>query len=190
MTSSLPRRVHRNLPRAAPPDSWWSLRSAQVPPVHYLDKLHRPSSGAIRWVKIQSATPTKVGQNSTGVDSSLTLRYDRMLLLDPTPFARGLAGKKVQVVNYPDGRFAVQHEGIVLPFRVFDKIQTVAPGAIVGNKRLGAALAFARELQASYPPNRRRGDPRRQRPPNNLEAPGMPTKGRPSRKLLAAAAAE
>jgi hypothetical protein len=30
-----------------------------------------------------------------------------------------------------------------------------------------------------YPPNRRRGDPRRQRPPNNLEAPGMPTKGRP-----------
>jgi hypothetical protein len=69
MTSSLPRRVHRNLPRAAPPDSWWSLRSAQVPPVHYLDKLHRPSSGAIRWVKIQSATPTKVGQNSTGVDT-------------------------------------------------------------------------------------------------------------------------
>jgi hypothetical protein len=26
--------------------------------------------------------------------------------------------------------------------------------------RLGAALAFARELQAPYPPNRRRGDPR------------------------------
>jgi hypothetical protein len=68
--------------------------------------------------------------------------------------------------------------------------QSVAPGAIIENKRLGAALAFARERQASYPPNRRRGDPRRQRPPNNLEAPGMPTKGRPSRKVLAAAAAE
>jgi len=113
-----------------------------------------------------------------------------MLLLDPTPVARGLAGKKVEVVNYPDGRFAVRHEGVALPFRVFDKIQTVAPGAIVENKRLGAALAFARERQASYPPNRRRGDPRRQRPPNNLEAPGMPTKGRPSRKVLAAATAE
>jgi hypothetical protein len=37
---------------------------------------------------------------------------------------------------------------------VFDKIQTMAPGAIVENKRLGEALAFARELQASYPPNR------------------------------------
>jgi hypothetical protein len=125
------------------------------------------------------------------VTRNLTLRYDRMmLLLDPTPFARGLAGKKVEVVNYPDGRFAVRHEGAALPFRVFDKIQTVAPGAIVENKRLGAALAFARELQASYPPNRRRGDLRRQRPPNNLEAPGMPTKGRASRKVLATAAAE
>jgi hypothetical protein len=28
---------------------------------------------------------------------------------------------------------------------------TVAPGAIVGNKRLGEALAVARELQVSYP---------------------------------------
>jgi hypothetical protein len=122
---------------------------------------------------------------------NLTLRYDRMmLLLDPTPLARGLAGRTVAVVNYPDGRFAVRHDGIALPFRVFDKIETVSPGAIVENKRLSAALAFARELQASYPPNRRRGDPRRRRPPNNLEAPGMPTKGRPSRKILATNAAE
>jgi hypothetical protein len=64
------------------------------------------------------------------VTRNLTLRYDRMmLLLDPTPLARGLAGKKAEVVNYPDGRFAVRHEGVALPFRVFDKIQTVAPGA-------------------------------------------------------------
>jgi hypothetical protein len=125
------------------------------------------------------------------VTRNLTLRYDRMmLLLDPTPLARGLTGKTVEVVNYPDGRFAIRHDGGALPFRVFDKIQTVAPGAIVDNKRLGAALAFVQELQASYPPNRRRGDPRRQRPPNNLEVPGMPTKGRPSRKILATDAAE
>jgi hypothetical protein len=113
-----------------------------------------------------------------------------MLLLDPTPVARGLAGKKVEVVNYPDGRFAVRHEGVALPVRVFDKIQTVAPGAIVDNKRLGAALAFARELQALYPPNRRRGDPRRQRPPNNLEAPGLPSKGHAPRDGAAAAGAD
>jgi hypothetical protein len=69
------------------------------------------------------------------------------------------------VVNYPDGRFAVRHEGVAPPFRVFDKIRTVEPGAIVENQRLGVALAFVRELQASYPPDGRRGDPRRQRPP-------------------------
>ena len=46
MTTSLPRWVHRNLPRAAPPDCWQSLRSARVPPVHYLDKPLRLSLGA------------------------------------------------------------------------------------------------------------------------------------------------
>ena len=62
-----------------------------------------------------------------------------------SPLARGLAGKKVEVVDYPDGRFAVRHQGLALPFRVFDKIQTASPGAIVENKRLGAAPAFAQE---------------------------------------------
>jgi hypothetical protein len=79
------------------------------------------------------------------VTNNLTLHYDRMLLLlEPTPFARGLARKKVDVVNYPDGRFAVQFEGTSVPFRVFDEIQTVTQGTIVENKRLGAALALVR----------------------------------------------
>ena len=55
------------------------------------------------------------------------------------------------MVNYPDGHFAVRHEGAALPFREFDKIQIVAPGAIVQNNRLGAAFAFAPERQVSYP---------------------------------------
>ena len=43
--------------------------------------------------------------------------YDRMLLiLEPTCFARGLVRKKVEVVNYPDGRFAVQFNGTSLAF--------------------------------------------------------------------------
>src|ERR1700676_351749 len=43
------------------------------------------------------------------VTQNLTLHYDRMMLmLDPTPLTRGLVRKKVEVVNYPDGRFAVQ----------------------------------------------------------------------------------
>jgi hypothetical protein len=84
------------------------------------------------------------------VTKNLTLHYDRMmLLLDPTPFARGLVRKTVDVVNYPDGRFAVQFEGISLSFRKFDKIQTVEPGEIVENKRLGAALAISTRTPTS-----------------------------------------
>ena len=96
--------------------------------------------------------------------------------------------KRVEVVNYPDGRFAVRFNGTALPFRVFDKLRLVEPGTIVENKRLGAALALIKQQQDAFAPHRRRHDPRRQRPPNNLEAPGRPSKGRPSRAALAAAA--
>src|SRR5690349_8552572 len=124
------------------------------------------------------------------VKRNLTLHYDRiMLILDPTPLTRGLARKKVEVVNYPDGRFAVQFNGAVLGFRVFDKIQTVQPGAIVDNKRLSAVLEQIKAQQATYPARQQRGHVARQRPPNNLEAPGLPSKGRAPRRGAAAAAA-
>jgi hypothetical protein len=112
-----------------------------------------------------------------------------MLLLDPTPLARGLVRKKVEVVNYPDGRFAVQFNGAPLGFRVFDKIQTVQPGTIVDNKRLSAVLEQVKAQQAAYPARRQRGHLARQRPPNNLEAPGLPSKGRAPRHAGAAAPA-
>jgi hypothetical protein len=122
------------------------------------------------------------------VTHNLTLHYDRMMLiLDPTPLARGLVRKKVVVVNYADGRFAVQFNGMPLAFRVFDKIRTVDPGTIVENKRLGAALALVKQQQAAFAPHQRRKDIARQRPPNNLEAPGLPSKGRPPRSGVAAA---
>src|SRR6201982_755829 len=113
---------------------------------------------------------------------NLTLHYDRMMLiLDLTPLTRGLAGKKVEVVNYPDGRFAVQFNATALDFKVFDKIQTVSPGAIVDNKRLSAVLEQIKAQQAVYPARQHRGHMARQRPPNNLEAPGLPSKGRAPR---------
>ena len=146
--------------------------------------LHRPLTAAdnldeiLAWREIRTVT------------KNLTVQYDQeLLLLDPTTFARGLARQKVEVVNYPDGRFAVQFEGTPLSFRVFDKIQTVQPGTIVENKRLGAALAMVKAQQDAYVPKRRRHDPLRQRPPNNLEAPGLPSKGRPRRSQPTAPAA-
>src|SRR5712675_265631 len=122
------------------------------------------------------------------VTKNLTLHYDRMMLiLDPTPLARGLVRKTVDVVNYPDGRFAGQYNGVSLSFRKFDKIQTVAPGAIVGNKQLLAVLEHIKAQQAAYPARQQRGHVARQRPPNNLEAPGLPSKGRAPRHRAAAA---
>ena len=72
------------------------------------------------------------------------------------------------MVNYSDGRFAVQFNGTALGFKVFDKIQTVQPGAIVENKQLSAVLEQIKAQQAAYPTRQQRGHVARQRPPNNL----------------------
>jgi hypothetical protein len=42
--------------------------------------------------------------------------------------------------------------------------------------------------QAAYPARQQRGHVARLRPPNNLEAPGLPSKGRAPRRAAAAAA--
>ena len=144
--------------------------------------LHRPLSAA------DDLDEVLAWREERTVTQNLTLHYDRMmLLLDPTPLARGLVRKKVEVVNYPDGRFAVQFNGTTLGFKLFDKIQTVQPGAIVDNKRLSAVLEQVKAQQAAYPAHRQRGHTARQRPPNNLDAPGLPSKGRPPRHAAAAA---
>src|ERR1700679_461246 len=117
------------------------------------------------------------------------MHYDgMMLLLDPTPLARGRVRKKVAVVNYPDGRFAGQFNGTALGFKLFDKIQTVQPGDIVDNKRLSAVLEQVKAQQGAYPPRQQLVHAARQRPPNNLEAPGLPSKGRAPRGAAAAQA--
>jgi hypothetical protein len=55
--------------------------------------------------------------------------------------------KKVEVVNYPDGRFAVQFNGTTLGFKVFDKIQTVQPGAIATQCVSSIAFQMARNAE-------------------------------------------
>jgi hypothetical protein len=80
------------------------------------------------------------------VTQNLTLHYDRMILiLEPTLAVRGLVRSKVEVVSDPDGRFAAQFNSRSLPFRMFDNVQTVQPGAVVDNKRLRAVLAMGRQ---------------------------------------------
>ena len=75
--------------------------------------------------------------------AALSRRYDQMMLmLDPTPLARRLVRKKV-VVNYPDGCFAVQFEGMPFGFKLFDKIQTVQLGTCTAEMSLGQSVRIA-----------------------------------------------
>src|SRR5947208_1626332 len=57
------------------------------------------------------------------------------------------------------------------------------------NKQLSAVLEQVKAQQAAYPARQQRGHVVRQRPPNNLEAPGLPSKGRAPRRVAAAAPA-
>ena len=116
-------------------------------PARRPEDLHRPAPGAADLDEIMTVREERT------VSASLTLHYDKMLiLLEPNEDTRALARQRVTVINYPDGRFAIRHKGLDLPFRVFDKLRKVDQGAVVENKRLGAVLAHIRERQAAYAP--------------------------------------
>src|SRR5919202_3651955 len=104
------------------------------------EDLHRPAPGPGELDEIMAVREERT------VSTSLTLRYDKMLiLLEPNEVTRPLGRKRLTVVNYPDGRFAIRHRGLALPFRIFDKLRQVEQGAIVEHERLGAVLAHIRE---------------------------------------------
>ena len=120
------------------------------------------------------------------VTQNLTLHYDRMMLmLDPTPRARGLVRKKVEIVNYPDGRFAVQFDGTALGFRVNDNLRTVRSRHHRRSKRLSAVLEQVKDAAGRVcRQNQQRRHVARQRLPNSREAPGLPSsKGRALRGI-------
>ena len=123
----------------------YNVRFAKEP--RLAKDLHRPAPGAADLDEIMTVREERT------VSASLTLHYDKLLiLLQPTEAARGLARQRVTVVNYPDGRFAIRHNGLDLPFRIFDKLSKVDQAAIVENKRLGTVLAHIRERQDAYEP--------------------------------------
>jgi hypothetical protein len=89
---------------------------------------------------------------------ALTLQYDKlMFILEPSDQATAAIGKRVTVVDHPDGRLSIRYNGVELAYHTFDKLRQVSQAAIVDNKRLGAALAFIREEQLRREPERRSG---------------------------------
>jgi hypothetical protein len=96
------------------------------------------------------------------VSVNLTLQYDQvMFILEPNEITRSLARKRVMVIDYPDGRLAIRHNGVDLPYRAFDKRQRVNQAAIVENKRLGPVLAYIAKKQKELDMSRSAKAPRR-----------------------------
>src|SRR5918997_5377601 len=70
------------------------------------------------------------------VTSSLSLQYDRVVfLLEETEATRALAHQRVTVIDDPDGRLAIRHNGLDLPYRTFDKVRRGSPGGGFEKKR-------------------------------------------------------
>lgn len=103
------------------------------------------------------------------VSVNLTLQYDQvMFILEPNEITRSLARKRVMVIDYPDGRLVIRHNGVDLPYRAFDKRQRVNQAAIVENKRLGPVLAYIAEKQKELDMSRSAKAPRRRGQTNHM----------------------
>ena len=79
-----------------------------------------------------------------------------------------LGCKRVMVLDYPDGRFAIRHNGVDLPYRTFDKRPQVNQADIVENKRLGPVLAYIAEKQKELDMSRSAKAPRRRGQRNHM----------------------
>jgi transposase InsO family protein len=102
------------------------------------------------------------------VTSSLTLHYNKaMFILEPTEISRPLAGKRVDVCEYPDGRLEIRHGEHSLPYEMFDKIRQVNQAAVVDNKHLDAAIEMAKLIQEQLPVRKRNNNE-----PSRLSQPG------------------
>ena len=88
------------------------------------------------------------------VSEQLTVAYDRkQLILERSAVSEELGGKYAELYHFADGRLEVRSNGVVLPYRVFDKEQRVSPAAVVENKRLGHALSRIKTQQNTrFPP--------------------------------------
>src|ERR1700737_3145223 len=96
------------------------------------------------------------------LSQALTLQYDKVLfILEPSELAKAAIGKRVTVVDYPDGRLSIRYRGVELAYRTFDKLRQGDQGSLPGNKRRGSVLAIIRDEQLRREPERRSGPRRR-----------------------------
>ena len=102
------------------------------------------------------------------LSQALTLQYDKVVfILEPSEQTKMAIGKRVTVIDYPDGRLVIRYRGVELAYRTFDKIRQVSQAAIAENKQLGAALAFIRDQQLRREPQHRSDRAPRRRDQHN-----------------------
>jgi hypothetical protein len=132
----------------------YNARFAKAP-VNHKD-LHQPRRAG------DDLDDTFAWKEERTLSQALTLQYDKVVfILEPSGQATAAIGKRVTVVDYPDGRLAIRYRGVELAYRTVDKMRQVSQAAIVEHKQLGAALAFIREQQLRREPERRSGPRRR-----------------------------
>ena len=82
------------------------------------------------------------------VSAQLTISYDRkQIILERNEVTEELAGKYVELYDFPDRPLELRWKGTALPYRVFSKDQRVTHTAIVENKRLSHALTIVKAQQ-------------------------------------------
>jgi hypothetical protein len=88
------------------------------------------------------------------VSRALSVQYDKVRFnLEPSAYARRIAGRTVTICDYPDGRLVIEHGAVALPYTRFDTLQRVGRPEIVENKRLAGAIASTRLRAAATPRN-------------------------------------
>jgi hypothetical protein len=61
------------------------------------------------------------------LSQALTLQYDKVMYIrEPSEQAKATIGKRVTVIDYPDGRLSIRSRGVALAYRTFDKIATAS----------------------------------------------------------------
>ena len=126
----------------------YNVRFAK-PPANSKD-LHRPLRAG------DDLEDTFAWKEERTLSQALTLQYDKVIfILEPSEQAKTAIGKRVTVVDYPDGRLSIRYRGVELAYRTFDKVRQVDQGAIADNKRLGPLLAMIRDQQQRREPGHR-----------------------------------
>jgi transposase len=118
------------------------------PPARDRD-LHRPMTG------VNDLDDILCWCEQRSVSRQLVVNYNRIkFMLRPDKISAAVAGKLVDIFDFPDGRLEIRWKGLPLAYSAFDQLQRVSHAAIIENKRLGEVLAWIKQQQDKRPHHR------------------------------------